>query len=171
MTKQKDDLKIIERLNAASSLQGAVLTAVELFETALNKLVQRIFRKDDHAVKYAVEPLLNSSGPLGNLMVRLKLTFALGIISQEVYQDMENLVKLRDRLNRDNREFSFTSPATLEAIKKIGLVQQAISASEKDADINFDDMYMARQEQVIRSAFALAIASTCSQLDKETPLF
>ena len=96
MTKQENDL-IIERLNAVSSVRGVVLMAVDIFEASLNKLVQRVFRKDDHAVKYAVEPLLNTAGPLNDLMVRLKLLYALGIISQDIYQDMELLVSLRDQ--------------------------------------------------------------------------
>ncbi len=34
-----------------------------------------VFRKDDYAVKYAVEPLLDGDGPLGDLSVRLKLIY------------------------------------------------------------------------------------------------
>ncbi len=176
MTKQENDL-IIERLNATSSVRGVVLLAVEIFENSLNELVQRVFRKDDHAVKYAVEPLLNTAGPLSDLMVRLKLLYALGIISQEVYQDMELLISLRNQLNNDGREFSFTSPETLEpikqlhAIQKMGIAQLDAPAPDKDEDINFYNMYMARQEQVIRSAFGLAIASICSELNQDNPLF
>ena len=175
MTKLENDL-IIERLNAASSVRGVVLLAVEIFETSLNELVQRVFRKDDHAVKYAVEPLLNTAGPLNDLMVRLKLLYALGIISQDIYQDMELLISLRDQLNRDGREFSFTSPETLEPIKqlhsiqKMGIVQLNTAPPDKDEDISFYNMYMARQEQVIRSAFGLAIASMCSELNQDNPL-
>jgi mannitol operon repressor len=176
MTKPEDDLEVIERLNEASSMRGVVLTAVEIFENSLDKLVQRVFRKDDHAVKYAVEPLLNTAGPLGDFMVRLKLLYGLGILSQDVYQDMECLIKLRDQLNRDGREYSFTSPETLQAIKKLhaiqkmGMVQLELSPPDKDDDINFYNMYMERQEQVIRSAFGLAIASMCSELNKENVL-
>lgn len=51
----------------------------------------KVFRKDDYAVKYAVEPLLEGDGPLGKLSVRLKLLFALGAISREVYEDISIL--------------------------------------------------------------------------------
>jgi mannitol operon repressor len=176
MTKHKSDIDIIEQLNEASSVRGAVLTAVDIFESTLNNLVQRVFRKDDHAVKYAVEPLLNTAGPLGNLIVRLKLLYALGIITQDIYQDMELLIKLRDQLNNDGREFSFTSPETLEpikklhAIKKMGIPQLEAPFPDKDDDITFYNMYVARQEQVIRSAFGLAIASMCTELSQDNPL-
>ena len=50
-----------------------LIAAVELLTEAVNILVLQVFRKDDYAVKYAVEPLLDGSGPLGDLSVRLKL--------------------------------------------------------------------------------------------------
>ena len=176
MNKPKTDIDIIEQLNSASSVRGAVLAAVDIFENTLNSLVQRVFRKDDHAVKYAVEPLLNTAGPLGNLLVRLKLLYALGIITQDIYQDMECLIKLRDQLNNDGREFTFTSPETLGPIKKLHAIEKMkISQLEapfpdRDEDINFYNMYVARQEQVIRSAFGLAITSMCSELNQDNPL-
>jgi mannitol operon repressor len=176
MTKLKNELDIIEQLNKASSVRGVVLAAVDIFENTLNQLIQRVFRKDDHAVKYAVEPLLNSAGPLSDLMVRLKLLYGLGIISQDVYQDIEQLISLREQLNNDGREFSFTSPETLgpiknlHAIKKMGIAQLDAPVPDKDEDINFYNMYMARQEQVIRSAFGLAVASMCTELNQDTPL-
>ena len=173
MVKQEDDLDIIEQLNETSSVRGVLLKAVNFFEVSLDNLVQRVFRKDDYAVKYAVEPLLNTAGPLADLMVRLKLLYALGIVSKEIYQDIECLIELRDRLNKDVQEFSFTSPETLEpikklhAIKKMGIIQLEKLPPEKEDDLTLYNMYMARQEQVIRSAFGLAIASMCSELKKD----
>lgn len=176
MTKHKNDIDILEQLNAVTTVRGAVLTAVELFENTLNQLVQRVFCKDDHAVKYAVEPLLNTAGPLGDLLVRLKLLYALGIITQDIYQDIERLIKLRNQLNSDGREFSFTSSETLEpirklhAIEKMGIPQLEATSPNKEDDLVLYNMYVARQEQVIRSAFGLAVASICAELDQDNPL-
>ena len=102
--------------------------------------------------------------------------YALGIVTQDTYQDMERLIKLRETLNSDSQEFSFTSPETLgpikklHAIQKMGISQLEAPDPDKEADINFYNMHMARKEQVIRSAFALAIASICTELNKDNPL-
>ena len=174
--KQRTELDIIELLNDASSVRGAVVTAVELFESYLEEVIQRVFRKDDHAVKYAVEPLLNNAGPLNNLIVRLKLLYALGIVSQDIYQDIEHLVKLRDQLNHDVEELSFTSPKTfqpiksLHTIKKMKIAQFDTLIPDKERDLAFYNMYMDRQEQVIRSAFGLAVASICTELNQDNSL-
>ncbi|MBF4190326.1 hypothetical protein ISX56_34390, partial [Serratia ureilytica] len=65
-------------LHLETELMGTVRERAE--DEAINVLVVQVFRKDDYAVKYAVEPLLSGSGPLGELSVRLKLMYGLGVI-------------------------------------------------------------------------------------------
>ena len=57
--------EVLEKLNAGKTVRSFLIAAVELLAEALNVLVVQVFRKDDYAVKYAVEPLLSGSGPLG----------------------------------------------------------------------------------------------------------
>ena len=70
---QKLENRILERLNKKKSVRGFLLTVIELLSEAVDILVLQVFRKDDYAVKYAVEPLLAGTGPLAELPVRLKL--------------------------------------------------------------------------------------------------
>ena len=51
--------RVLERLNAGKTVRSFLITAVELLTEAVNLLVLQVFRKDDYAVKYAVEPLLD----------------------------------------------------------------------------------------------------------------
>jgi len=90
--------RVLERLNAGKTVRSFLIAAVELLNEAINILVLQVFRKDDYAVKYAVEPLLDGDGPLGNLSVRLKLIYGLGVISRAEYEDAELLMALREEL-------------------------------------------------------------------------
>ena len=81
--------RVLERLNAGKTVRSFLITAVELLTEAVNLLVLQVFRKDDYAVKYAVEPLLDGDGPLGDLSVRLKLIYGLGVINRQEYEDAE----------------------------------------------------------------------------------
>lgn len=72
MADRINESDIIERLNSAHSVRGFFITTVEVFNEAIDALMQRIFRKDNFAVQSVVGPLLQDSGPLGNLSVRLK---------------------------------------------------------------------------------------------------
>jgi len=86
--------RVLERLNAGKTVRSLLIAAVELLTEAVNILVLQVFRKDDYAVKYAVEPLLDGDGPLGDLSVRLKLIYGLGVISRAEYEDCELLMAL-----------------------------------------------------------------------------
>ena len=83
--------RVLERLNAGKTVRSFLITAVELLTEAVNLLVLQVFRKDDYAVKYAVEPLLDGDGPLGDLSVRLKLIYGLG--GGSVYIEKGRLIR------------------------------------------------------------------------------
>lgn len=97
-------------------MRSFLMAAVDLLAEALNILVVQIFRKDDYAVKYAVEPLLVGDGPLSELSVRLKLVYALGVITRHEYEDAELLMALREELNHDGTEYRFTDDRNPRAI-------------------------------------------------------
>ncbi len=52
--------QVLERLNAGRSVRSFLIAAVELLVEAVNILLVQVFRKDDYAVKYVVEPLMLS---------------------------------------------------------------------------------------------------------------
>ena len=53
--------RVLERLNAGKTVRSFLITAVELLTEAVNILVLQVFRKDDYAVKYAVEHCLTAT--------------------------------------------------------------------------------------------------------------
>lgn len=99
---------VLERLNAGKTVRSFLITAVELLTEAVNFLVLQVFCKDDYAVKYAVELLLDGDGLLGDFFVRLKLIYGLGVINCQEYEDAELLMALREELNYDGNEYAFT---------------------------------------------------------------
>ncbi|MDG3085938.1 MltR family transcriptional regulator [Vibrio hannami] len=175
MTDTISESEIIERLNAAPNVRGFFIAAVDVFNESLDALIQRVFRKDDFAVQSVVGPLLHDSGPLGNLSVRLKLLFGLGVLPDDVYHDIEDIIKLRNTLNNDATEYEFTDVNVLEPLKKLksaqkmGISMVTITEPEEDDDQEFYQLQMQRQRQVIKSGMSLAIVDICSQLDKDSP--
>jgi mannitol operon repressor len=168
-----NEADIIERLNIAPSVRGFFITAVDIFEDAIDNLVQRIFRSDYLAVKAVINPLLGSSGPLGDLSVRIKLLFGLGVIADDVYHDIEGIIELRDKLNSDGTEYSFTDPKLLTSIKKLNSIKRMGSLQfeiiEPDDDIEFYRLQLTRQQQIIKSSLALMIVDTCNKLNIDSP--
>ncbi|KKA43618.1 MULTISPECIES: MltR family transcriptional regulator [unclassified Salinivibrio] len=175
MAENFDETDIIERLNQAPTVRGFFVAAVDTFETAIDGLIKRVFRKDNFAVESVVGPLLHDTGPLGDLSVRLKLLFGLGVLSDDAYHDIEQIIKLKNQLSNDADDYQFTDPKVLDAVKKLrkantmGMLSLDIGPPEDDVDIEFYQLQLQRQQQVIRSGLSLAIVEICNELSKESP--
>jgi len=176
MTDTINETDIIEKLNQAPSVRGFFIAAVEVINSSVDVLIQRVFRKDDFAVQSVVGPLLDNSGPLGDLSVRLKLLFGLGVLPDDIYHDIEDIINLKNQLIQDANEYDFADQAVLEPMKKLrsadhmGIVQTGHIAPDEDGDDEFYLLQLQRQRQMIKSALSLSIVHICSQLDKESPL-
>ncbi|TEW43198.1 MltR family transcriptional regulator [Psychromonas algicola] len=165
--------EILEYLNASHTARGFFITSVDIFEQLIQTLIERIFLKNDFAVQSVVGPLLQNSGPLGDLSVRLKLLFGLGVIPNDVYHDIESMVKLKNSLNNDSQEYHFTDTPIANSIKSLHLAKHMnmdmFNSIEEEGDSVFYKMQLDRQQQVIKSSLALAIISLCEALNKESP--
>ncbi|WP_437608956.1 mannitol operon repressor MtlR [Erwinia sp. V71] len=163
--KQAFENRVLERLNAGRSVRNFLIAAVELLAEAVNLLVLQVFRKDDYAVKYAVEPLLLGDGPLGELSVRLKLIYGLGVISRSEYEDCELLMALREELNDDSTEYRFTDDEILGPFGELHCVAALPPppqfASEDEA---LRTMQRQRYQQVVRSTMVLSLTDLISRI-------
>lgn len=175
MTEELNETEIIERLNHSPTVRGFFIQTVEIFNDAIDALIKRIFRKDNFAVQSVVGPLLQDSGPLGDLNVRLKLLFGLGVLPDGIYHDIEDIIKLRNKLNSDGLEYSFTDPIILETIKRLHLVSKLsmvplqTTEPDDDIDLEFYQLQLQRQQQVIKSGLSLAIVDICHELKRDSP--
>lgn len=150
--------RVLERLNAGKTVRSFLIAAVELLTEAVNMLVLQVFRKDDYAVKYAVEPLLDGEGPLGNLSVRLKLIYGLGVITRAEYEDAELLMALREELNHDGNEYAFTDDEILGPFGELHCVAALPPQPVFDTgDADLRAMQKQRYQQVVRSTMVLSL--------------
>ena len=149
--------RVLERLNAGKTVRSFLITAVELLTEAVNILVLQVFRKDDYAVKYAVEPLLDGDGPLGDLSVRLKLIYGLGVLSRPEYEDAELLMALREELNHDGE--------ILGPFGELHCVTALPPPPQFDtSDSGLHAMQIQRYQQMVRSTMVLSLTELISKI-------
>ena len=161
--------RVLERLNAGKTVRSFLITAVELLTEAVNLLVLQVFRKDDYAVKYAVEPLLDGDGPLGDLSVRLKLIYGLGVINRQEYEDAELLMALREELNHDGNEYAFTDDEIfhhhrLRHGRGRGMAALPPPPQFEPADSSLYAMQIQRYQQAVRSTMVLSLTELISKI-------
>lgn len=164
---------ILERLNARPTVPGFIQAAVELLADAIDHLVLQAFRKDDYAVKYAVEPLMEGSGPLSALPVRLKLIYALGVISRDEYEDVELLLALNNELEHGGQRYRFTDDEILGPVSMLhGMTplppQFNSHLPEDGVDTSLLEMQKQRYQQRIQSSLVLCITDLVSRLYHKT---
>jgi len=174
MSKKLQENEILEYLNSSVTVRGFFISAVDVFEKVIQTLIERIFLKNDFAVQSVVGPLLQNSGPLGELSVRLKLLFGLGVIPHDTYHDIEGIIKLKSLLNNDSADYSFTDPVIVSAIQSLNLSSnmipfESVGPAQDENDLGFYQMQVDRKQMVIKSSLSLAIISLCEVLDKESP--
>ncbi|CAH0532748.1 Mannitol operon repressor [Vibrio stylophorae] len=174
MTDMPQESEILERLNGAPTVRGFFIVAVDIFHLAVDGLMQRIFQKDNFAVQSVVGPLLQASGPLGDLSVRLKLLFGLGVIANDVYHDIETMVKLKHQLNNDGHDYDFTTAQLIEPILKMHLVKRMgmmpdTFAPFDESDLALCQLQQQRQQRVVQSSLSLVIVEICNALNQDSP--
>jgi mannitol operon repressor len=151
------------------------MAAYDALDDTVDAVLKGIFQKDDTAVKFVVEPLLNSGGPLGEIMVRAKLLLGLGVISKEVYDDLEIFVTLKEWAKIQGDEVSFTDPNVLFELNKTHAIQK-IMPIEYDAEMVESmsgpmlDMFMGRHNQKVQSTIVLAITDLINTLCRDNAL-
>ncbi|MDK9444348.1 MltR family transcriptional regulator [Pectobacterium atrosepticum] len=160
--------RVLEALNSGKTVRDFMLCAVELLAEAASILMLQVFRKDDYAVKYAVEPLMTGTGPLGDLSVRLKLIYGLGMISRKEYEDAELLMALGEELAHDDRHYRFTDDEILGPIGELHCVA-ALPAEPTlppgaDADPLLVSMQQQRYQQMVRSTLVLSLTTLIAQI-------
>ncbi|PIJ48305.1 MltR family transcriptional regulator [Erwinia sp. OLTSP20] len=156
---------VLERLNAGRTVRSFLIASVELLAEAVNMLVIKVFRKDDYAVKYAVEPLLLGNGPLGELSVRLKLIYGLGIISRHEYEDCELLMALREEMNHDGNEYRFTDDEIIGPFAELHCVNTLPTRPPLTGeDVELQMMQQQRYQQMVRSTMVLSLTELIARI-------
>ncbi len=165
---------IYEKLNEATSIRGFITASVAIFDDAVEKLINRVFRKTDFVVKSVIDSLFETSGPLSELPIRLKVLLGLGVISHEVFEDINGFIKIKETLNNAEKEYDFSDPIVADFLQSLHLLQDKsllqFESDSSDKDSLLYQVKALRREKLIRSCLSLTITDIYQQLQVESPL-
>ncbi|PJG85707.1 MltR family transcriptional regulator [Conservatibacter flavescens] len=171
----QDENLIYEKLNDATSIRGFIISAVSLFEESVDQLINRVFLKTDFAVKSVVDSLLYQSGPLFELPIRLKVLLGLGVISHDVFEDINAFLSMKEQLNNDEKDYTFNDDNIISFTQNLCHQKDKplitiTNTSMDNHDSLQHQMHLLRQEKIIRSSLILIISEIYEQLQIESPL-
>lgn len=165
---------IEEKLNEVTSARGLIIAAVTVFEEALDQLINKVFRKTDFVVESVIESLFEHSGPLFDFKIRLKVLLGLGVISKDIFEDIEQFLKLKEIINNQTQELSFSDPLLLDFVQQLNCIKDSLFIKDPPPkptqDSLLEQVKIIRWEKMIRSYITLAIITIHEALLIESPL-
>ncbi len=102
-----EDLNRLQSILGDLDERGLVLSLAAFAEDALGDLIAAFLIQGDQADSL----LTGFNAPLGTLSARLKMAFALGLINQNQYDDLDRLRKIRNAFAHDWRPTSLSDQA------------------------------------------------------------
>ncbi|MCW8345894.1 MltR family transcriptional regulator [Vibrio sp. ZSDZ65] len=170
-----NETELLEALSEAKDASECLMAAYDAIDDTLDALINTIFHKDDYAVKYVVDPLLSGDGPLGDILVRAKLLLGLGVISKEVYDDIDIFVTLREWTKLQENNVNFTEVDVIFELNKVTAIQKMMpieydASMAEGLDPVMLKMYLERHYQRVKSTLILAITELVSTLCRDNPL-
>ncbi|WP_334554111.1 MltR family transcriptional regulator [Vibrio scophthalmi] len=169
------EVELLEELAESANAAECLLCAYDVLEDMLDALLKSIFHKDDYAVKFVVDPLLTSDGPLGEILVRIKLLLGLGVISKQTYDDIEVFVTLKEWVKVQEGKVDFWDQDIVFELNRVNAIQKIMPidySPELVEGLNDEmkAMFLDRHFQKVRSTIVLAVNDIHQQLARENAL-
>lgn len=169
------EVELLEELAESANAAECLLCAYDVLEDMLDTLLKSIFHKDDYAVKFVVDPLLTSDGPLGEILVRIKLLLGLGVISKQTYDDIEVFVTLKEWVKVQEGKVDFWDQDIVFELNRVNAIQKIMPidySPELVEGLNDEmkAMFLDRHFQKVRSTIVLAVNDIHQQLARENAL-
>ena len=165
---------IYEKLSETTSIRGFITVSVAIFDEAVEQLINRVFRKTDFVVKSVIDSLFETSGPLSELPIRLKVLLGLGVINHQVFEDINRFIAIKETLNNDEKEYGFSDQIVFDFLQSLYLLKDKallqFDGESADKDSLLYQVKALRREKLIRSCLSLTITDIYQQLQVESPL-
>jgi DNA-binding MltR family transcriptional regulator len=95
---------------ADESDRGAILIGSHVLDTALAFRVRYHLSRKKDVIKKAIDPLFDNSRPLSSFWAKTNLAYAMSIIDEWAYRDLNTMREIRNKLAHSYTAFSFETP-------------------------------------------------------------
>ncbi|EGR0144549.1 MltR family transcriptional regulator [Vibrio alginolyticus] len=164
-----NESELVEVIAEADDPSSVIVAAYHALDDAIGAVMQRMLSRNEQAVQYIVDPLMGSAGPLGDIKVRAGLLLGLGVVSREVYADLEVFLRLKEYCEDASKPVSFTDLYVLTELRSIEAIKRTMPIEYDPSMISglsemMMKMFIERHNQKVRSTIVLAITDLVSQL-------
>lgn len=164
-----DESELLEVISQADSPSAVLSAAFHALDDAVGAVMQVMLSRSGQSVQYIVDPLMTTQGPLGNIKVRAALLLGLGVMSREVYADLEVFLRLKEYSEGSEKLTSFTDLYVLTELRGVEAIKRTMPIEYDPSMISglsdsMMTMFIERHNQKVRSTIVLAITELVEQL-------
>ena len=126
-----DLYKIIDEVSNAP-LRSSVITAAAVIDTVLEKLIERFLIEDSRKLD-----IFSFSGCLGTFSAKMKMAYAMGLISEELFKDINIYRDIRNKCAHNMVIDESIQQSILDKVKNFKLLHSTFEIQEHEDPINY----------------------------------
>ena len=115
------------------SVRGVVLISASFLEEALEALLRARFSIRHPKSKSFISPLFGTFGPLSSFSAKLKICYAIDLIGEWVYRDLEIIRDLRNHFAHSVGVARFDLPEVVQLTERLKAADLAVTVITKEA--------------------------------------
>src|SRR5699024_606646 len=127
-----------------------------------------------HSPSYVSHCCFLSTHLATSVIYPLSLHDALPIFSKDIFEDIEQFLKLKEIINNQTQELSFSDPLLLDFVQQLNCIKDSLFIKDPPPkptqDSLLEQVKIIRWEKMIRSYITLAIITIHEALLIESPL-
>lgn len=165
-------------LQAKESDRGCVIIGTAMVEDELELLLRAYCRNDRQVVKRVVDPLFRTYAPFSTLSGKIAVSFALGLIPENLHDCLTLLRKFRNDFAHEDTLTSFQTPKNKARLNTLFRLLSEWRGSKKSEEFLMGEQFhreyvekvphmgnLTKEQLAERVAFALAIMNILTRLE------
>lgn len=121
---------------SAESNRGVVLVAASFIDHALELLLRARFSSGSTKPKKAIDPLFKNFGPLATFSAKIKICYAIDLLQDWLYRDLEIIRKLRNSFAHNTEPLRFDDPQVAAFTTHLKGADHAVTVMSKQRESN-----------------------------------
>lgn len=145
--------------------RGCVIFGAAILHEELEQLFRAYFRTDETTSPDHIDSLFSVYAPLSTFSARIRLAFAMHLITADMKSWLEVLRRLRNDFAHESGPIDFDDPRCRDRLQiLISKGQPRERSEEDDKPISFGSQQISRRKVVDRMALALSLAHMAGRI-------
>jgi DNA-binding MltR family transcriptional regulator len=117
--------------------RGLVLVSAAMLEENLELLLRSVMRADKKTANEVLPDLFRSDGPLGSFAGKTKVAYAMALIDQLMYRDLNRIRAIRNEFAHSYAEAKLTTEGVADRIMELESGKMFEELFSKESDVYF----------------------------------